>query len=83
MMSESERGTVRETFFISQIGNIFKTTLSEKGDFKVNDRYVFEIGGPGKGDVQIKGIKDSYIAADGIEVGFGNKIPLHLFGFLY
>jgi predicted AAA+ superfamily ATPase len=83
MMSESERGTVRETFFISQIGNIFKTTLSEKGDFKVNDKYVFEIGGPGKGDVQIKGIKDSYIAADGIEVGFGNKIPLHLFGFLY
>ncbi len=83
MMSESETGTVRETFFISQLGSSFKTTLSERGDFKVNDRYVFEIGGPGKDDIQIKGIKDSYVAADGIEVGFANKIPLYLFGFLY
>ncbi|OGV60196.1 MAG: hypothetical protein A2X45_14380 [Lentisphaerae bacterium GWF2_50_93] len=83
MMSESERGTVRETFFVSQTGNRFKTTLSDEGDFKVNDRYVFEIGGPGKDDSQIRGVEDSYIAADGIEVGFKNKIPLYLFGFLY
>ena len=26
---------------------------------------------------------DSYVAADDIEVGIGNKIPLWLFGFLY
>lgn len=83
MMSESERGTVRETFFASQLKNSFKTTLSDKGDFKVHDKYVFEIGGPGKLDSQIKGVADSYIAADGIEVGFANKIPLYLFGFLY
>ena len=83
MMSESERGTVRETFFVGQLKNSFKTVLSEKGDFKVNDRYVFEIGGPGKNDAQIKGVANSYVAADGIEVGFANKIPLYLFGFLY
>jgi hypothetical protein len=82
-MSESERGTVRETFFVSQVGNSFKTTIADKGDFKVSERYVFEIGGSGKDAGQIKGIKDSYVAADGIEVGFGNKIPLYLFGFLY
>jgi len=28
-------------------------------------------------------LPDSYIVADDIEVGFGNKIPLWLFGFLY
>jgi len=28
-------------------------------------------------------MENSFIAADGIEAGFGNKIPLWLFGFLY
>lgn len=83
MMSESERGAVRETFFVGQFKNRFKTVLSDKGDFKINDKYVFEIGGPGKGSAQIAGIKDSYVAADGIEVGYANKIPLYLFGLLY
>ncbi|MFA6568249.1 MAG: hypothetical protein WCS96_08575 [Victivallales bacterium] len=68
---------------MSQFKSSFKTVLSDKGDFKVNDRYVFEIGGSGKSDAQIKNIKDSYVVADGIEVGFANKIPLYLFGLLY
>lgn len=42
-----------------------------------------EIGMRGKGFAQIRGIPDSFIAADEIEFGFGNKIPLWLFGFLY
>jgi predicted AAA+ superfamily ATPase len=83
MMSESERGAVRETFFVSQFKNSFKTALSDKGDFKINDRYIFEIGGPGKKDTQITGVKDSYVATDGIEVGSANRIPLYLFGLLY
>jgi len=32
---------------------------------------------------RIKGVENSFVAADEIEVGFGNKIPLWLFGFLY
>lgn len=28
-------------------------------------------------------IDKSFVVADNIEVGFGNKIPLWLFGFLY
>lgn len=32
---------------------------------------------------QIKDIPDSYVAADGIIIGAGNKIPLCLFRFLY
>jgi predicted AAA+ superfamily ATPase len=82
-MSESERGCVRETFFVSQLAQIHKTTLSGKGDFRVADKYIFEIGGEGKDRRQIKDIPNAYIAADGIEVGFANKIPLYLFGFLY
>ena len=32
---------------------------------------------------QIKDMSDSFVASDGVESGFGNKIPLWLFGFLY
>jgi len=32
---------------------------------------------------QIKDIPDSYLAVDDTEIGFGNRIPLWLFGFLY
>ena len=38
---------------------------------------------PGKGFSQIKDNPDSYVVNDGIELGFGNKIPLWLLGFLY
>jgi hypothetical protein len=51
--------------------------------FYTEEKYTFEIGGKDKGYKQIKDIENSYIAADGIEVGYGNKIPLWLFGFLY
>lgn len=83
MLAEAERGCVRETFFVSQMAPLFKTTISSKGDFKIADRYVFEIGGARKGYGQIKDVESAFIAADGIEVGYANKIPLYLFGFLY
>jgi hypothetical protein len=56
---------------------------SDKGDFFVNEKYVFEIGGKDKSMKQIQGIENAFIAADDIEYGFQNKIPLWLFGFLY
>ncbi|MGC9350933.1 MAG: hypothetical protein ACP5D3_03010 [Sulfurovum sp.] len=31
----------------------------------------------------LQGNKNGYIAADNIEIGYDNKIPLWLFGFLY
>ena len=37
----------------------------------------------GKGFDQIKDLPDSFVASDETEVGFGNKVPLWLFGFLY
>jgi len=57
--------------------------IPTKGDFLVDGRYTFEIGGKGKGYEQIKELPNSYIVADDIEIGFGNKIPLWMFGFLY
>ncbi len=83
MQAEAERGSVRETFFVSQLAPLFKTTIADKGDFEIADQHVFEIGGAGKGHSQIKTIPNAFVAADAIEFGFANKIPLYLFGFLY
>ena len=44
---------------------------------------MFEIGGAGKGFAQVKDIPTAYVVNDDTEIGFGNKIPLWLFGFLY
>ena len=46
-------------------------------------KFVFEVGGRDKGFSQIADIPYSYIAVDNIEIGFGNKIPLWLFGLIY
>jgi len=54
-----------------------------KGDFLVNEKFTFEIGGKNKSFKQIKDISNSFVVADDIEIGSGNKIPLWLFGFLY
>ena len=60
-----------------------KLNISKQGDFILDDKFTFEIGGAKKSFEQIKDMPNSFIAADDIEVGVGNKIPLWLFGFLY
>ena len=76
-------GSIRESFFVSQVGLKHQVHYHDKGDFIVDDKIVFEIGGASKSDEQIKGNPFGYIASDSIEIGFDNKIPLWLFGFLY
>jgi hypothetical protein len=49
----------------------------------VDGRYLFEVGGKGKGFAQIRNQEDSFVVADEIEIGMGNKIPLWMFGLLY
>jgi len=78
-----EIGTIRETFFVSMIEENYKIHYSDKGDFLLNEKYLVEIGGKNKSFKQIKDMENSFVIADDIEVGFGNKIPLFLFGFLY
>ncbi len=76
-------GSVRETFAMNQLTNAgLDVTLPESGDFLTQGFHI-EVGGNNKTGKQIKGIENSIIASDDIEVGYGNKIPLWLFGFLY
>ncbi len=91
-VGEPETGTVRETFFLNQLHNYYGTKeqfqdsgiyAGNQGDFYLEEKYTFEVGGKNKSFKQIKDLPQSYIAADEIEVGHGNKIPLWLFGFLY
>jgi len=76
-------GSLRETFFLNQLKPNFDVRLPKKGDFLVDDSYIFEVGGINKNKSQIVGIDNAFLAADGIEIGTGNRIPLWLFGFLY
>ncbi len=77
-------GTLRESFFSGILFNAgHRVTASKKGDFIVDDKVTFEIGGKSKSFKQIKDIKNAYVVSDNIEIGSGNKIPLYLFGFLY
>lgn len=76
-------GTSREVFFHSMLKVKHTLNIAKKGDFLVDERYTFEIGGKSKSFKQIKDIQNSYVVADDIEIGSGNKIPLWLFGFLY
>jgi len=75
-----EIGTLREQFFANQVQNI---KYSKIGDFLVDAKYIFEVGGKDKSFKQIKDVTNSFVVADDIEIGFGAKIPLWLFGFLY
>ncbi|HAN76523.1 MAG TPA: AAA family ATPase [Bacteroidales bacterium] len=76
-------GSLRETFFVNQLGYKHRIEIPEQGDFLINETYTFEIGGKSKTNKQISGLQNSYIVSDDIEIGFKNKIPLWLFGFLY
>ena len=49
----------------------------------IDNTYLFEVGGKSKTERQIKDMENAFVAADDIEYGFGNKISLWLFGFLY
>ncbi len=81
--SKPEIGNLRETFFLNQIAEKHTVSYPDKGDFYIDDALLFEIGGKNKTQKQIAGISNAYVAADNIEIGFENKIPLWLFGFLY
>ena len=76
-------GTVRETFFLSQLAVDHSVTYPAKGDFLVDGKYLFEVGGRKKSFEQINDVADSYLAVDDTEIGHHNRIPLWMFGLLY
>jgi hypothetical protein len=78
-----ETGTLRETFFVNQLRENHLVNLPKKGDFIVEGKFVFEVGGRNKTAQQIADLSEAFIVQDDIEVGYRNRIPLWLFGFLY
>jgi predicted AAA+ superfamily ATPase len=83
LCKKSEVGTMRETFFASMVSAGYSIYYVDRGDFLVDETYTFEIGGKNKSFDQIKELKNAFVVSDDIEIGFDNRIPLWLFGFLY
>lgn len=81
--AQPDAGGLRETFFCNQLKYRSLVEYPDAMDFIVDRRWVFEIGGKGKSEKQLKSTESGYLVADNMESGFGRKIPLWLFGFLY
>ena len=77
-------GTLRETFAIGSLSESHTVEYGKaQGDFQVDGKYTFEIGGRSKYFSQIANIKDSYVFADDWDMPDGAKLPLWMLGFLY
>jgi predicted AAA+ superfamily ATPase len=76
-------GTARETFFLDQLSATHQVTYPKNGDFLVEGKYLFEVGGKNKTFRQIFDHPRPYLAVDDTEYGHKDRIPLWLFGFLY
>ena len=83
LCTEPNPGALRESFFAMMVGKDHTLAHAKQGDFLVDEQWLFEIGGPGKDTRQIKDHPDGFLALDGLERGFRQRIPLWLFGFLY
>ena len=80
---QADQGTMRETYFADMMSFGHSISMPQKGDLLVDKHILFEVGGRTKGYKQIANIPESYVVADGIDIGFENKIPLWLFGMMY
>ncbi|MBP5540835.1 MAG: AAA family ATPase [Bacteroidales bacterium] len=79
-----EIGTLREVFAVGSLSESYTVEYGKAlGDFKVDGKYTFEIGGHNKNFTQIAGVEDSYIFADDWDIPDGAKLPLWMLGFLY
>ena len=79
-----EVGTLRETFAVGCLSESHNVEYGKtQGDFKVDAKYTFEIGGRSKNFSQIAGVKDSYVFADDWDMPDGAKLPLWMLGFMY
>ncbi len=82
--TQTNIGTLRECFVVNQLSNNHVVEYGKSnGDFKVDGKIIFEVGGRDKSFEQIANIKDSYILADSMEHPIGKKLPLWIIGLLY
>ena len=77
-----DQGNLRETFFLNQLSVKHTVRYPSKGDFIVDERFTFEVGGRGKKREQISSVPDSFIVLDDTVFPVGS-LPLWVFGFLY
>jgi len=78
-----EIGNIKETFVLNQLINAgLKVSTPDESDFFL-DGLTIEVGGKSKNSSQVKYLDNFLIAADDIENGGANKVPIWLFGFLY
>jgi len=81
---KDKTGAVRETFFAHQVKSSgMNIRIPGRADFLVENTCLFEIGGKNKSKSQVKGAEEAFVVRDDIEVGYGDILPLWLFGFLY
>ncbi len=80
---QPDMGSLRESFFLSRLADLHLISLPKQGDFWIDKKYIFEIGGKNKTQKQIKTLENAFVVKDMIEIGVLNQIPLWLFGFLY
>ena len=76
-------GTLREAFFVSQLAHEHQVHYHDRGDFIVNAKYIFEIGGAQKTSKQLGNQPNAYVVSDDIETGTPKQIPLWIFGMGY
>jgi predicted AAA+ superfamily ATPase len=81
--TDTNIGSVRESFFMNQVRVRNDIQFGNEVDFLVSEKYWIEIGGKNKTKKQLSGLENAYTAVDNIEFGYGNQIPLWLFGFTY
>ena len=63
--------------------SLCSVTTSPVSDFLIDAKYTFEVGGKKKRQRQLQSIENGYVVKDDIETGYGNIIPLWMFGMLY
>lgn len=79
-----DKGNLRETFFLNQTGLHYSIRSPKQGDFIVNEKWTFEIGGKDKKRSQVKDVSNSFIVPDDVAfTATEGTLPLWLFGFLY
>lgn len=78
-----DTGNLRETFFLSQLNTVSTISMPKQGDFFVDNKFIFEVGGKDKSKKQIAGLRNAWVVKDDLEFPLGNELPLWMFGFLY
>jgi len=78
-----EIGAVREAFAYNQLSQSHSVRHSKIGDFMIDGKWIFEVGGESKTRKQLSGGENEFLIVDNLEFPVMHKIPLWILGFLY